>query len=208
MVIKGSKVYKTLVVLLIFTLLLFTSQASIASSSSEQDFVQLLNATRAENNLPPLPISDELSDAARVHSRRMASNGAIYHNPDLGTEVSGWAKLGENVGVGSNASGVHTGFERSTDHFRNIVDNFFTEVGVGVVESDGLLWVTQVYRTPVVDSGYKDDSDISQAHRQAVYELRALEILVGDSDGNFNPKDSITREQFASVISRLLSAVQ
>lgn len=50
----------------------------------------------------------------------------------------------------------------------------------------------------------KDESNISNYAKDAVQKIMELKLMVGDENGNFNPKCSMTREEFAVVIIRLL----
>ena len=92
--------------------------------------------------------ASDLVDVATRHANRMASSGNLHHNPNLGSEVSGWERVTENVGRGPDARQVHEAFMASSTHAANIVDAGVTQVGVGVVWADGTLWVTQVFRRP------------------------------------------------------------
>ncbi len=48
-----------------------------------------------------------------------------------------------------------------------------------------------------------DDSSISPDAKSSVYNLRALGILRGDTEGNFNPKSSLTREELSAILERV-----
>lgn len=56
-----------------------------------------------------------------------------------------------------------------------------------------------------VNIPFKDWHDISDYAKASVEKMKKLSIMVGDSNGNFNPKQSITREDLAVVIDKLLS---
>jgi uncharacterized protein YkwD len=114
----------------------------------ESQFVQLINGERAKAGLPALRVAGDLVAVARRHSVRMADQQHLHHNPNLGGEVSGWDKVGENVGRGPNVDRIHAAFMASAGHRRNILDPEWTEVGVGVEVVDGGLWVTELFRLP------------------------------------------------------------
>jgi uncharacterized protein YkwD len=117
-------------------------------ANAEARFVSLINAERANAGLPALKVAGDLTKVARRHSVRMAESGKLHHNANLGSEVSGWDKVGENVGRGPNVDRVHAAFMASDGHRRNILDPDWTEVGVGVEVVDGGLWVTEIFRLP------------------------------------------------------------
>jgi uncharacterized protein YkwD len=59
---------------------------------------------------------------------------------------SGWSSLGENVGVGGSASQVESMFEGSGPHRANLLNESFTQIGVGVSRGgDGQLYFTQFF---------------------------------------------------------------
>ncbi|MFO7962123.1 MAG: CAP domain-containing protein [Nitriliruptoraceae bacterium] len=122
--------------------------AAHADAGLESGLVSALNSARASQGLPALEIAGELTSVARSHSRVMADGDHLHHNPDLGSAVTGWRKVGENVGRGPSVSSIHDALMDSPGHRRNILDGDWTHVGMGVVVQDGQLWVTQVFRTP------------------------------------------------------------
>ncbi len=119
-----------------------------ADAGLESQFVSALNSARAAQGLPALEIAGDLTSVARSHSRVMADADHLHHNPDLGSAVTGWRKVGENVGRGPSVSSIHDALMNSPGHRRNILDADWTQLGMGVVVDDGQLWVTQVFRTP------------------------------------------------------------
>ena len=79
----------------------------------------------------------------------MAARHSYYHNPNLGSEVTGWSALAENVGKGSDAASLHQAFMGSSGHRANILSTTYTEVGVGTAtDSGGTLYVVQIFRRP------------------------------------------------------------
>jgi hypothetical protein len=121
---------------------------ALADTGAEGQFVSLLNQERAAKGLPKLSVASDLTAVARRHSQRMADGNNLHHNPNLGSDVSGWQKVGENVGRGPSAGAIHQGFMNSPSHAQNILDSDWTQVGVGVVVRDGQVWVTEVFRLP------------------------------------------------------------
>ena len=120
------------------------------ASTEESQFVSLANKERANRGLRSYSVASDLVAVARRHAQRMAAKHSIYHNPNLGSEVTGWQAVGENVGMGGSASSVHQAFMNSTAHRANILDGDFTQVGMGTAYDDkGVLYVTQVFRKPM-----------------------------------------------------------
>lgn len=119
-----------------------------ATSSVEKLMVSLINKSRHSHGRATLTLNDSLSRYARKHSATMAAKNSLYHNPYLATWLRNWnwRILGENVGVGPSITVLHTAFWNSPSHRANILDRRFRNVGVGVVSSNGRLWVTVIFR--------------------------------------------------------------
>ncbi len=133
---------------LVAAVLVATAPPARAAGAAD-DFIRLANEARAANGLPALVVADDLSDVAAAHAARMAQADELHHNPDLAAQVTDWQRLTENVGRGtSGVQGIHDAFMGSDGHRANILDAGVTQIGVGVVEANGQLWVTEVFRLP------------------------------------------------------------
>jgi len=111
---------------------------------------QIVNATRAEHGLGPLSRSGSLDQVARGQSVRMVERQDLFHNPNLGLDLTSvgldWLWSGENVGVGPDVVAIHEAFVASPHHYENIVRPNYDHIGVGVVSSPaGGVYVTQVF---------------------------------------------------------------
>lgn len=125
------------------------SQPAESASSSEAKFFKLINKERTARGLRPLKQNAYLHSLAREHAARMARDGRIYHNYS-GLQSSethrrlGYPEmLGENVGVGPSTQWLHNEFMGSPRHKANILDARYTGMGIGVVISDGSIWVVE-----------------------------------------------------------------
>ena len=116
------------------------------ATTDEAQFFAAINAVRARNAVAPLATDGQLISVARVWSSQMASDGAISHNPDLATQITNWSAVGENVGTGGTVASIEAAFEASPHHFENMVDPNYQYVGIGIVEVDGTIWVTEDYK--------------------------------------------------------------
>jgi uncharacterized protein YkwD len=119
---------------------------------AEDAVICLTNHERAARNLKPLAKDDKLTYAARAHSRDMVSRHYQSHTNPEGKEPkhrmldagyfqqagcsSPCGHFGENihpgVGAGSTPRAAVQGWMGSTDHRNNILNPYFTEIGVGV----------------------------------------------------------------------------
>lgn len=135
------------------TLLALAGAVSAATPSpgAEADFAARIAGERSSRGLGSLVIADDLVVVARRHAERMATRGAPYHNPSLTEEVQGWQVVGENVGKGTDVASLHDAFMASRTHRDQIVFPGYTELGVGVVETGGSLYVVQVFRQPMTE---------------------------------------------------------
>jgi hypothetical protein len=115
-----------------------------ASPDLEAQFVGLINQERSQRGLGTLQVYWDLVDDARAHSAQMAAAGDIWHNPGLADVTSGWWALGENVGMGPNVPVLHDAFMGSEGHRDNVLGNY-NYLGVGVVVSGGIVYVTVVF---------------------------------------------------------------
>ena len=133
---------------LITTILLATAAWAtpvLATPGEEASFVNLINSERSNRGLNTLDVYWDLVDDARVHSNVMNDADDLFHSSNLANVTSGWAALGENVGVGPNVADLHTAFMNSAGHRDNILGDWDT-VGVGVTHSDqGYLFVTVLF---------------------------------------------------------------
>ena len=116
---------------------------------NEGEIFSAVNSARSSAGLGAYSYAGDLAAAARGQAERMAASGELYHNPNLGSEVGGWSRIGENVAFAGDWRGAHQVLMNSPDHRAQILDPGYTQMGVGTAEGkDGTLWVAQVFRTP------------------------------------------------------------
>lgn len=126
-----------------------TPLAASARSSDEATAAALVNASRASAGLRTLPRDGVLDTLAARHNARMASNGRIFHNGALPSQLSAtgarWVVVGENVGVGPAVGDVHDAFMLSRTHRDNVLSSEHNAVGIAVTTAGGRVYVTQVF---------------------------------------------------------------
>ncbi|MFB6585551.1 CAP domain-containing protein [Bacillus thuringiensis] len=120
-------------------------------SEFEQRVVELTNAERAKQGLSALKINTELSKVARIKSEDMQKNNYFDHNsPTYGSPFDmmkkfgiSYTSAGENIAQGQRTpEEVVQAWMNSAGHRANILNNGFTHIGVGYVES-GNYWTQQ-----------------------------------------------------------------
>lgn len=120
-----------------------------SASAGSSEVATLANGERTNRGLAPYAVRSDLSQVAQRHAARMAARQAIWHNPNIRSEVTGWTAVGENVGTGNTVRAVHVAFMGSPTHRANILDRDYREIGVGVATGgDGKVYVVQVFRRP------------------------------------------------------------
>src|SRR6185503_14293063 len=113
------------------------------------DLAAMTNADRAAAGLRALATASDLQTLAQSRANDMARNGKLAHTTNLGSRVSGWKRLGENVGRGPNLRDIETAFMASPSHRENIVDPSFTQIGAGVTwDGKEYFYVAVVFRQP------------------------------------------------------------
>ena len=114
-----------------------------------QDLTAMTNADRVSRGLRALSTAGDLQSLAQQRADQMARSGQLAHTTNLGSKVSGWQRLGENVGRGPSLQDIETAFMNSPSHRENILDPTFTQVGAGVTwDGKQYFWVAVIFRQP------------------------------------------------------------
>lgn len=114
---------------------------------SERRLASRINKARANRGLPKLQLDRQLGRVSRKHSWEMARRRKLYHTPSwlLGSRVTRWISLGENVGRTRTVRRAFRAMMRSSSHRANILDATWVHVGVGTVRKRGYLWSTVTF---------------------------------------------------------------
>lgn len=142
---------RSLLVIAISLLLAGAAAAQQFDSQAEQQLVQLINHERQRAGLPPLKTDDRLTQAARAHTTLMAQQKTLSHDlrgePKLSNRlaVTGirFNNDAENVAYDSTIEGAHDSLMHSPPHRENILSPKYNTVGVGVLYSGDVYWVTE-----------------------------------------------------------------
>lgn len=176
------------------------------SASDEQRFVELINSERRSAGAGPLEVHPDLVEGARRHAERMAAEGRIFHNQNLGDVTDGWNLLGENVGRGGNIETLHQAFMDSPGHRDNLLNPVYDLVGIGVVWSEGIPYVVEVFMDSIEELRVQfsppfsdDDGSVHEADIVTLYERG---ITRGCDDTRYCPERSVTRGEMASLLVR------
>jgi hypothetical protein len=177
----------------------------------EREFIALVNIERAKQGIGAVTERGDITTVARRWSGAMAQKGSISHNPDFSTQITGWSRVSENVGVGPSVESLHQALMNSEGHRRNLLDDRVMDIGVGVVLANGRVWVTQNFRRPQGSPTASPPSttrfgDVSSrdTHAAAITTVATRGIEVGCTTARYCPTGTVTRAQFASMLVRAL----
>ena len=113
-------------------------------AGAEGQFFANVNSVRAGQGLAPLAYDGALTSYARWWAGEMAASDSLEHS-NISSLLGSWWTVGENVGVGPSVQSIHNALVASSGHYANIVGGY-THLGVGVaVDSQGRIWVAQVF---------------------------------------------------------------
>ena len=122
---------------------------ALGRAVAAQDFTAMTNADRTANGLKALATAADLQSQAQQHAADMARAGVLAHTTNLGSKISGWQRIGENVGRGPKLTDIETAFMASPSHRENILDPAFSQIGVGVVfDGKEYFYVSVLFRQP------------------------------------------------------------
>lgn len=145
----GLSVVAPLLLLLLFTQGLAANRADASNDLHRRraHMLALTNDDRSERDKATLALDAKLSRYAKRHSTRMAEKGYLFHSTDLASRLKGvdWSIGGENVGVGTTLEGLEKAFMKSKPHRKNLLRTGFDNTAIGIVRSDGKLWVTIIF---------------------------------------------------------------
>lgn len=134
-------------------------EAPFKLSADEKKLIELTNAEREKEKLPPLKANPILTKLARAHSQNMAKQEKLDHDLDckspfdrLREAMYEYQRAGENVaqsGAPTSISDIMKLWLDSAPHRANILGEGYTEIGVGIAKNDkGDVYATQVFAKP------------------------------------------------------------
>jgi hypothetical protein len=120
-------------------------------TAGEAQLVDLINQMRTQHGLNPLAVDERLTEAARKHTQLMVHHSQLSHQfegePAPQTRVSNEGlpsdAQGENVDLNQTIAGAHEALMKSAPHRANILDPDYNAIGVGVIQVEGKVWVTE-----------------------------------------------------------------
>ncbi len=117
-------------------------QSCFASVFNSQSVVDLVNNDRANLNIPPLKVNQELTQAATGKANDMILHNYFAHvSPDgitpwqwIGRSGYDYLFAGENLAINfADPQSQHDAFMKSESHKKNILNIRYKEIGVAVI---------------------------------------------------------------------------
>jgi uncharacterized protein YkwD len=118
-----------------------------AAWTPRREMLSWMNSARSNHGAAGLSRVWVIRQLADDHSRDMAAEGRIFHTTALSSKLRAvsWSVAGENVGAGVELRALFDAFMRSDAHRANILQPRFRRVGIGIVRSDGFIWITLIF---------------------------------------------------------------
>lgn len=123
-------------------------------TAREQQMLDLINKDRLANGLKPLQADMRLTRLARMKSQDIVDNNYFAHqSPTYGNAFDmmranniSFIRGGENLSKAGNVQVSHARLMNSTNHRANLLNPYFTHVGIGIVNNNpsGIV-VTQMF---------------------------------------------------------------
>lgn len=124
----------------------FTATAANADPGAVSQIISDTNEARWASDLPELEENSSLNAVAQAWAEQMAANGAMTHNPNVGSQIpAGWTVWRENVSRGSGPDTVVGAWLASEGHRMNMLATDITDIGVGYFDDNGQAWAVQVF---------------------------------------------------------------
>lgn len=126
----------------------------------ESQSFQLINSARGAEGVGQLVFDDRLSQIAREHSEQMRDRSFFAHKDPDGNGLRSrlkahgvtFSSAGENLALvhdTANPAGLaHQQLMASPEHRDVMLAGRFARAGVGVAQSGGSYWITQVFLKP------------------------------------------------------------
>ncbi|MBX5483199.1 MAG: CAP domain-containing protein [Myxococcaceae bacterium] len=154
------------------------------AASARAAILERMNALRRAHGRKPLAPDEKLDAVAQAYSEQMARGHFFAHVSPAGDSVGQRLKAagypyraaGENLGSASGPLAAHFGIEHSPGHRRNLLDDHWSRVGIGVAPEQtdaGLIWVvTEIFVDPLDVS----EDPLADAYRAIAARRAALKL--------------------------------
>jgi uncharacterized protein YkwD len=168
--------------------------------------LQMVNASRAENKLPPLTLEDKLTAAAQSHAGDMLKRSYFAHESPEGKNVgdrfqaaggSEWVLTAENIGKCAKCAPplneadlhlLHDGWMKSPGHRANILRKGLTKFGFGMASNEqGGLYAVQTFSGPGVQKAAENGAGAKPVSAAALAKAALAELNERRKQAGFPP---------------------
>jgi len=112
----------------------------------EKCLMRKINGKRRAHGRAALQKDAQLGYVARVHARKMARYGSVWHDSSAGSRVTRWYRLGQNTGRGITCRRMVRSFMRSYSHRANILGSW-RFIGAGVRSRGRYIYVHLLFES-------------------------------------------------------------
>ncbi|HEV3473346.1 MAG TPA: CAP domain-containing protein, partial [Actinomycetota bacterium] len=113
---------------------------------AERCLMRRINRVRARHGLNRLRRDPQMAYVARRHAESMAASRGVWHDPNVGSEVTRWRRLGQNTGRGQSCKSLTRSFMNSSSHRAHILGRF-RFFAVGVKRAGGCIYVQELFES-------------------------------------------------------------
>lgn len=121
------------------------ASAEVSPTRARERLLRLANDFRANHGVRLLREDPDLDDLAQRHSVKMAEARTLFHTANLGYKLRSYSVWGENLGYGPRLRQVFRLWKESASHRANLLKGRFRWVGIGVVYTRGVYWITMIF---------------------------------------------------------------
>jgi uncharacterized protein YkwD len=141
-------------------------------TAGEQQLLALINQERAKEGVSLLTLDERLTRAARKHSQLMIDRDTLSHqlpgeDPLLLRLTAQNVRTdhdGENIALNGDVASAHVALMESPKHRANILSPQFNMVGIGVVRTGDLVYITEDFAHVMPNySDFEADAAAQQA---------------------------------------------
>ena len=126
--------------------MLIRERGGFSFNRAERCLMVRINRIRARHGLRRLDRDKQMGYVARNHARTMGNARSVWHDPDVGWEITRWRRLGQNTGRGRGCKSLTRSFMRSSSHRSQILGRF-RFFAVGTERAGGRLYVQQLFES-------------------------------------------------------------
>ena len=113
-------------------------------NKQERCIMNKINRVRRNKGLRALRADKQVGVVARRHAKSMAANYSVFHDYNMGDEITNWKSLAQNSGSAGSCKRAFWAFMRSSAHRSNMLGRW-RHMGVGVDKRNGRVFVQQVF---------------------------------------------------------------